>query len=266
MPPLCSACRSDRLSAIDEGIVRGVPLAGLARQVGLSRFVLIRHREHRLGKPAAREEHVVVATSRPGADSFFRKIERLEKITERQLSKASRKGRHQSAILAVRELARLAAMSAAASGANAPPAQSTEVGRMIAEAAKRVQEERTAEWERHRSLGKRELLEDALKRFNEQDDSTFAAVAELLRRFQDAGRPAALPAATGTTQTTTDVIDSPIVSETGTAAPNVVTFQRTRHVCRPGRPDDWACPRCLEESRDGAAMRGPLTKDDLRGW
>lgn len=247
----CSVCVTGKVE-IDEAIVRGEPLSAIARRTKLGRESLRRHKGHLLVRRKERLEldRRAVASGRPPVDpvaTLFSKIAKYEARLTAVLRRAERKGRNSDAIAALRELSRLAELGARGSAALQPPEQKeTDVGKMIAQAAMRVREEREREWEFVRGKGAAELLRDALRivesgsggEANDLDAARFrvAKAAESLESEASA-RVWAYQLAAPTVEPES-IPDAEVIAESGPAAENIVAFRPPDEKSKPRDPDE----------------------------
>jgi hypothetical protein len=243
---------SPHVAEFEDALVKGEGILSLARRTGLGRMALSRHKAHMLTRRREREalDRRAIASGQPPSDpvrDLFRKVRALEAKASGVLRRASRKGgRDSTALAAIRELCRLAELGARGSAALQPPAQAgtIDVGKLIAEAALRLQTERKAEWERRRGMNVRQLLDEAVRLVDAEDASAIGAVAAALRALQ--GERALLAAPIAVEVVNESVPDAVVSAESESA--KIVAFrppdEKPRERDEPGkshRPGHIGC-------------------------
>jgi hypothetical protein len=116
MPPTCLACRHVRRREIDEALLAGEPLRSIAKGVSLSPAAIFRHKSH-LG-----ERLVAVHKQQEAreARTLAERLDELARFANTLAREAVDGGDKRTALLGVRELARLLELEARASCELAP--------------------------------------------------------------------------------------------------------------------------------------------------
>jgi hypothetical protein len=268
----CGCCRSENVDALDEALVAGASQSETARRFRVSRHALIRHRRHMGARRREREQldRLAVAKGQPArnpAEELLEKIRRYERRLLRAVQRAERKGKNADIILGIRELARLAAMAAAGTGA-LQPTVSTNVGRMIAEAAARARAYHDEEAKRLKALDVRGLLLHAIDCVDEKKGGAYAAVSQALNAlhaglFPSLHNKRALMAAAAIVEP--EPVDADVVEP---AAPTdsvplaeVVSIDRPRHQCS-ATCTPFSCSYKMESTEDRGD--GPINWRDSK--
>ncbi len=103
MPRVCKVCGHKKRAEIDEAIIRGESIRGIAKRYGFSPASMQRHKEHI--PPVLAKAHEAQEVVR--ADDLLGKLAGLEEDARRIGQKAENKKDLRTALSAVRELSRI---------------------------------------------------------------------------------------------------------------------------------------------------------------
>ena len=121
MPRTCTICSHPDRIAIEQALLGKVPLRDVARQCRVSKDALSRHTPHI--SPAAVEKHEAAEATR--TLSLGEQVAQLQADAHRIGAAAEKEGDKRTALMAIRELVRIADLLARMQGAVREPAGST---------------------------------------------------------------------------------------------------------------------------------------------
>ncbi|WP_085440442.1 hypothetical protein [Magnetofaba australis] len=100
----CTVCAHRKLNAIDEALVAGESMAGLAKRYKLSRDALRRHRDSHLPEVMVKSEE---AQQTARGDSLIDQLKALQTRAHNIAMKAEKEGDLRAALAGIRELVRI---------------------------------------------------------------------------------------------------------------------------------------------------------------
>jgi hypothetical protein len=113
VPRTCTVCTHPECAAIDAALVAGEPYRAIARQHGVSRHAITRHKAAHLPVVLVKAQGVAEVTH---GDDLLAKMTGLEADAKRIGTEAEKKGDLRTALAAIRELIRIVELLAKVQG------------------------------------------------------------------------------------------------------------------------------------------------------